>query len=126
MTITIDTETGLPELPEGQFWRVTDYQPIFSGLTGYGAGHSVQIVEHVTSPTVQTRWRWFRWIEIEGEPETRVNVLQHRQISEALSEESILKTAIDLLESIEEARLAEEAIARLVGDYPPKKLEVSE
>ena len=145
MTITIDETTGLPELPEGQFWRV--------GPTRHDNLAMLQLMEKTLVTTTTKRRRVVTEVVSDGEKELVSRYIQEFYKENGLTEwkeedtppsaipenfkkgggrqgrpihyrdtsvtkESILRTAIKIMEKIAE----ENERATLYGDYPPKSL----
>lgn len=112
----IDKETGLPELPEGYFWRVENgFDP---GDGGVYPGIEVRLEKRTTklrwfkrvpcSRTVENFWRRREDIDPGGV------AVAIREVAAEIYNES--KTYLPIHEEID----AE--IESYVGDYPPKKL----
>jgi hypothetical protein len=91
--MTIDTTTGLPELPRGHFWRVERYWPTY-GMNGYRV-------------SIQRKLLWWS-----------VGVDYSSQFYDL---SFVAKAASDVMvrHANRQARLNEEA--RILGDYPPKR-----
>ena len=95
MTTEIDETTGLPELPEGEFWRVTD---------GYdNKYHYVQLRKKGK----------FLWFNVSYK-------ITDELIFSGLSQESILEASYRIIRRIED----NENNQHLIGNYPPNSLEV--
>lgn len=110
MAVEIDSNTGLPELPEGHFWRVS---------TDDCGEVKIAIRKH--------RKLWWSKRIIGGYVRHGED---HRHIlslsNEALTPAAIFATAEDCLEAWRERdakRVRYETNRKLLGSYPPKKLE---
>lgn len=98
----LDSVTGLPALPEDQFWRVTYFYD--EGV--YGSGWRLEL--HQRTPTRRR-------------PE-RSKLLESQSVdySDSTPHATVLRlTAMAVLEE----RAERFARARLAGDYPPKRLD---
>lgn len=113
----IDESTGLPELPEGYFWRVEDTYKI-SGLGTWPAIH-VMLLKNTTE------LRWFKRVPatlvIDNKFRHRDDVAQNGGIKRAISDlaKHIYgnnKDRMGILNPLE----AE--MKKYVGDYPPKNI----
>lgn len=144
--ITLDETTGLPQLPEGQFWRVRSAHYDSSDLAMV-----VLMAKHTMRGTVRKWWGWNvptttvdekwlesayvrEWYEKDGKTAweknnvpadvptnfnktTRMDGLSaYYDIS--VTKETILRTAIKIIEK--RAEQAEKT--KFFGDYPPKSL----
>lgn len=129
----IDELTGLPELPDGCFWRVLEYSnPYFALREPSSYGFYVEIVEKTTliKPAVKSFW-FFEWHSGTYE-EVKEKTLVSEQIKkhttdgktevllEDLSKDLILKAAE---RAYDRWHLMERG-QKLLGDYPPKSLKV--
>lgn len=140
--MNIDPKTGLPEVPEGYFWRVTksgfewsEYREPHPLLTvdlrkrdpkrwyhRSEPSHSVQSVNlSIYTDKMYTRDGFYY-------PEPK-----WRDHSDEDYQNIIRNAAVKLYErnqvSLEQAAIRERtraAVAKIVGDYPPKKIEVPE
>jgi hypothetical protein len=126
----IDSDTGLPVLPEGQRWYVGEHP--YRGTFGIGIQRFSP--EKTTEKTVanlvprKKKW-WSRKVTFERVEETEIVVVPenwfttrffeqlHRRY---LTPETIQETAIRIVL----ARDAFYLVESLIGAYPPKKLEV--
>lgn len=114
----IDETTGLPELPEGYFWRVIDGYDVGTGLGTYPG------VEVVLMKTT-TKLRWFKRVPTNrevGSCWTHRNDIQPGGVPDAIKDlaQTVYRRAKSQL-PIHDEVAAE--IAQYAGDYPPKKLE---
>lgn len=141
---TIDETTGLPELPEGQFWRVEKAERNHGGL----------FVEYRMPPFQLSIYRRFkqtrkvpkevRWLpgivwgtretetieeqrmnsqsifimESEAPPENTEGPRNEPRRNDRLTADAILRTAHRIMEE----RAERERVRNLIGDYPPKSL----
>lgn len=104
----IDEATGLPALPEGQFWRVKPER-----YTGKAWLYLMQRGEIVRPARTERRW-WWRTVE---HPEVRTPAeweVDGHPIVEA-NPGGVLWAARRLIDK-----------QGIFGDYPPKRLEVDE
>lgn len=124
-----DIETGLPELPEGFFWRIRNAQrPLYDWFrsTTYVDVYDefvlcVMKTGYVKPGTRVIPGKWY-WPFPKTEDDSRQVPAQEVYIEKVYGEptpEAFRDTAQVLLKRFEDARLRE----RLLGDYPPKKLE---
>jgi hypothetical protein len=131
----IDVETGLPQLPEGQWWAV------FRGterVTTNGAAWRMDDRVYVAIMTKGYRYekRWFKTIRHEQDMVVSREVVktqlgrQGMVFSHDVNAKSILASAQRLLEQIEANRRYQELLRnraakvdQYLGSYPPKKLE---
>lgn len=97
----IDPETGLPELPEGYFFRV---HTLFSG----SRFHYVTIYRKVE------KRHFFFWTRTEDHKQ-----IFSEMVHDGLNERSILRAARGCLDQWAEWKTGN---PDLLGDYPPKKL----
>lgn len=144
--MNIDPRTGLPEVPEGYFWRVTKSGFEWShGWGRYWEPHPLLTVDlRKRDPK-----RWYHRSETshsvqsidlaiytdesyqrDGHPWSEPKWRDH---SDEDYQNIIRNAAIKLYErnqaSLEQAAIRERtraAVAKIMGDYPPKKVEVSE
>jgi hypothetical protein len=93
MEVTIDKNTGLPELPEGHFWRIVD--------------------RHETIYPVKLQLRRKTWY---GSTVVATDISGSHP-------EYVLATAESLFSLVEARLSQKARVKALVGDYPPKKLE---
>jgi hypothetical protein len=138
--IMIDPATGLPALPEGQFWRVIEKTvQAFSGTEK--AKYEIQLLE--TQPDAQeTKYRYepyhwsFNWLDKlwggdgRAVPYTKAIKVWPLTIARleiktvdtgatpTLTPASIKAAAEELLK----IRAREKQVASLLGDYPPKTI----
>lgn len=124
----VDVSTGLPELPEGKFWRVRhpsikepEHSHIAFGPAYWAVDRSklqVSVVKRETRERNVTRGRlWWKRTEVfreEREFETA------KRECEGTQPEDILAAAIALLEQLAE----QDRINSLLGSYPPMSLAV--
>lgn len=141
--MNIDPKTGLPEVPEGYFWRVTEsgfewgefYREPRPLLTvdlrkrdpkrwyhRSAPSHSVQSIDLAIYTDESYQRDGYSW----SEPKWRDH-------SDEDYQNIIGNAAVKLYErnqvSLEQAAIRERtrtAVAKIVGDYPPKRIEVSE
>lgn len=132
----IDPDTGLPELPEGQWWEVREVQNFGYMIHDYEHGApSVEVAimaEMTVSRSVEKKGRWpwskpktetvmapkdaalaSRWID-RDDAEAKWKYVHRTD----LKAEDIRRSAEELVEA---ERIKAEA-AKLLGKYPPKKL----
>lgn len=106
----IDKTTGLPEVPEGHFWRIHQ-----DGTWGYLClclkERQPRWYNKNRAVTVDSRW------------------LDHGALDESDDPKSYIRAeAVKLLEGVEanlKRAKRRKAIADLLGDYPPKSLDAS-
>lgn len=94
--------TGLPELPDGYFWRVTRV-----GGKGYANALYLSIRRKVLFFSVRVEYgmvRPYSWAPT--------------------VEEGLRKRAKSILEDWQESAISHPRLDTVLGDYPPKKLEV--
>lgn len=114
------TETGLPELPEGHFWRVR-YHHRYSS---YGIDYvdrtrlQVQLIETRTTTWIATQRKWFRNKEI-SYTDVDKNAL-FTEDCQGTNPIAVRNAANRIMKLWEKAKVRD----ALVGDYPPKTLEV--
>lgn len=99
--MSIDTNTGLPELPEGHFWRVT------SGVDG-----------------MEVQWRKPTWYGSKVVGSTEIDVNSEGVsicYNQAITPEDVLYNAKYVYKQQERYQKNR----NLLGDYPPKKLYTS-
>lgn len=130
--IKIDPETGLPELPEGHRWRVTDQEPFYADGSrppirrGLYVILERQIEAKVSDAQDNPKWRWWNLEPRTHEvfySEKRWKITLH-STSDQVSAESVLLEAKSLFGTFDRQRKADAAREGLIGVYPPKKLEV--
>lgn len=137
----IDKETGLPEVPDNHFWRVSSYRTYhdFFNTRPDEEGPCVILVRRdkikrsfpkpvgVFGEFLNSIFN-IKTEKIEIEEETEVNVefelIKHPKSNkvikfEEITSEGIKAACIRLLQRVESRKRAED----LLGDYPPKKLE---
>lgn len=134
--MVIDETTGLPELPEGQWWRVEEEEA--PGLAVYAKSIQVSIVERYREYRKEHRYRvnWFGryvpsgltidlWTDNDRVLRTQTIYSEKPGIwgyypvpRNEVTHGDVLRTAKLIIES----RDREIAAAALLGDYPPKKL----
>lgn len=98
MTVTIDPNTGLPELPEGYFWRVVD---------GYFA-NELHIRKKFGPFSIKQEERVLNYYTFEN---------GFRELLDPAEE--IKRVAADMGKELSDPWAA------YIGDYPPKKLETA-
>jgi len=113
--MNIDLATGLPELPEGHFWRVAH------PLEAWGFGecdHARLQVELRVTTTVTSQVKTGRffgeWMTVQKESSSVVVT----ENCDGTSPADVLEAARRAMENFE----ARQAAHALVGDYPPKQL----
>lgn len=133
--IKIDPETGLPELPEGYRWRVTD-----EVLNPYAhLGHLYQKSDHKlrvvleelgetpkTEITPNSAWRWWNFVQRTTEITYGVPIWRrlYDQETAEVSAEAVLVAAKKVFDRLDRVLKSDAAREGLIGVYPPKKLEV--
>lgn len=140
----IDALTGLPALPEGQFWRVTNKTEwsTYGGCEREIANRfEVRIIEPRTITKTHTTKRRFRKDVTTEEVVESERIVDRESlyilVSEAtktkeavydydLTPEGISVAATRLVERREKKRLEQARKAELLGDYPPKTLKKEE
>lgn len=128
--IIIDSSTGLPELPEGHFWKVKrrkEYDYGFSYFSGF------EVVWMEPNPTGTKRvhgrkhWYWLasKYYDVPcSEPKEKArgtvytNAQGERIEALELRPEEILETAVRVLQKVQD----DNRTLELLGDYPPKTL----
>lgn len=113
----LDPETGFPEVPEGYYWKVKDFNDNW-------LGHYI-VLDLMESVTEKKFWRGVVQVEY---CRAESSIL-YREFADATPEErrlALLGLADKIMEKRAE-RLYREAqkkdIENLLGTYPPKKLE---
>lgn len=131
----IDPKTNMPVVPEGHFWRVKFHEDDYRG-------RSVQVSLRKKMTSV-SEWFWYNWfgttrevhaksivLRVEGTKvwnsdgyysEKKVDPSDYPAII-AEAYESVLAAQEEYLEELEYSTRAKAEIAKLSGDYPPKKL----
>lgn len=143
MSENIDDLTGLPKLPEGQWWEVLDDSNRFDGYV-YMDAPRFRVELRTTEPgpmayKLERRHWWSRVRKVEAGRTTRIVTLDSSCVMDAdvytpeadekrpalasggateLTPEAILKTA----ERIARRRAKEQETVALLGKYPPKRL----
>lgn len=130
--IKIDPETGLPELPEGYRWNVTDEFPADGSYFGptptYKSTTRLRVILEescLAFHTVEEPNSRYRWWNFEGPTilvrvdETKWTYRAGKETTE-VSAQSILQAARFIMADLRRASERE----ALVGIYPPKRLEV--
>lgn len=118
-TIEIDPTTGLPTLPEGYFWRVIEEEYAHVGI-------EIRRRRRFGSTVVIDMYVWHNWDG--AHPDSDEPILVSNVSDKEFTPEAILRTAEYLLKKwrARDARaLRYQANKALLGDYPPKKLEVA-
>ncbi|WP_346921917.1 hypothetical protein [Glutamicibacter creatinolyticus] len=113
-----DPNTGLPELPEGHFWRLKEGEYCTVRLS------IRKKRKHFGSKSIISMRVYHNW---DGKNmEYRSPALVEGLADENLTPDAIRNTAEHLLEkwhTRDAGRLRYENNVKLMGDYPPKKLE---
>lgn len=150
MTSDLDPTTGLPRLPDGQWWEVREYQQLSQATYGnihfMPDGYEVCVVTKCVTPArTEAGDRW--WKPSKFIPEKVENkVLFRKQITDpakvtrksdiiaiwpyqigkdVIEPADILKVALDIMDSIQEANESaarKQASDALLGAYPPRAL----
>lgn len=112
--IEIDSETGLPKLPEGFAWRVSK--------SNYREGFEVQLVAKEV-----TRYNVFEKIFFGDRDKEEFTEYGHNfsgkySFTEGYEKEEILTAASEIYEEVRELRNNESKGQDLVGLYPPKSI----
>ena len=118
------TETGLPALPEGYFWRVRHHRTLL--YTYYGERYhtdtsrlQVELIHRSTETNYITGRKWFRTVRTEDESvKEQVEFVEDAEGTHAIA---VRNAANRIMKQWEKAKVRD----ALVGDYPPKTLEVS-
>lgn len=121
----IDEETGLPKLPEGYFWRVRHHRETAMN-SYYGNPYiwedktrlQVQLVNAKKHTEVTSERKWFRTVE--ATRETTREVVLFTEDAQGTNPIAVRNTANRIMNLWIKAKERD----ALVGDYPPKKLEV--
>jgi hypothetical protein len=122
----LNSDTGLPALPDGMFWRVMQERHYYGGLTNAVV---VQIIQPYTETTRPPRT--FFGIQFGTYPEKEVrkeNILGEEIITGEDKEKYILYSKITADDVYRTAELVLAAYNKsqsakdLLGDYPPNKL----
>ena len=114
--IKIDDKTGLPELPEGYFWRVVDGHEV--GILGDYPGIEVHIMKH------STKLRWFKRVPCESS----IGYLwrNRNDISKGGVAGAIAQVAADVYYRYKTYlpihNEVQAEIEKYAGDYPPKNI----
>lgn len=104
---TIDTATGLPELPEGHFWRISE-------VGGEKYTECVYL-------DIRRRWSRFHGL-LRGSVEIdRCMVAQHEVYGPTLGHAVARRAQAMRDEFVKDKLIYLPEITALVGDYPPKK-----
>lgn len=138
--IIMDPTTGLPELPEGHFWKVRRRKRYgFSevALSSYEYVSGFEVVWMEPNPTGTERvygrkyWYWFAkdYYDVRSDtPQEKAKGSVYTSVqgvrTEALElrDDEILETAIRVFEKVQ----ADKHTLTLLGDYPPKSLTCKE
>ena len=110
--------TGMPELPDGYFWRVRRWEESFS------------LTERVSVDIRRKRLFGSEYIyglplEFKNKPEVPTGkVGGWKPIHAPLTDENVLYTAQVVLENWNRRKAKAATEKRLLGDYPPNKLEL--
>lgn len=134
--VPIDPKTGLPVLPDGQFFRVDKLTDRHGDLTAY----TVMIIKEIRDAPYEAEGWWGRTKTVVP-PVKELEGLYQMYIGEytddghyvgmatKLREQDIKRAAIDLVISVEEEerlkaerRSNEKASKSLMGNYPPKRI----
>lgn len=128
----IDPLTGLPELPEGYFWQVShpliyDY-PGFRSLKSDRSRLRVSLRKTRESKKVTKEFRgknWFTrvlfaWEKVEQETEGEVTDILFSRDCKGVHPQAILNAANVIMKEWRK----EQETAKLVGVYPPKRLDL--
>ena len=118
------SETGLPELPEGYLWRVRYHRTPLESY--YGRRYytdkkrlQVQLIRTYVQTEAVTERKWFRTVTTYEEATREAEVLtEDAQGTNPIAIRNAANRIMNLW-----ARQKERD--DLVGDYPPKKLEVA-
>jgi hypothetical protein len=117
--VVIDTDTGLPVLPDGFFWRVEGRTTFY----GHPEKPNVRLMRTVkftdSRVTVPGRWPWSAGVPA---VQTRNEPVLVKPLPDEFTEEHIRKAALDVWDRWQVVKARE----ALVGDYPPKRLEINE
>lgn len=120
------TDTGLPELPEGYFWRVRHHKTRRLGAY-YGTFYltdekrlQVQLIHRKVTTHTRTEKRMFRTVTI-----TDVDAREVELFTEDAQGTNPIAVRNAANRIAKQWARAKERDA-LVGDYPPKKFDVSE
>jgi hypothetical protein len=143
--MTIDISTGLPALPEGQYWRVSNDYNVRGAYPERFVSVNLMRVTHIRKRRYidflfEIPWGYIEydehtlldespvWSETPHSPEWVSNNLQvdlrdgyPMATIDELTPTMILKTAEELLARYKK----KQENLSLLGDYPPKKLEVN-
>lgn len=125
-------ETGLPELPEGMFWRVKRWDP--SGLLSVTEPSVIVAIIHEFRYELTTRrqidlgifsfdWGWETVPKVRSDEVESATVFTEDNVivpPSSLTPADILRTAERVYKRWQESVEA----ASLLGDYPPKKLNI--
>lgn len=122
--MTIDQNTGLPQLPEGFFWRVT--HPLDPG--GYWGGYSqdttklqVLLMEQLPDEEAEDKRSKLirRLFPLETTWEPQAPGVEYAETCQGTSNQAIVNAAYRVLKR----QRRDESLSSKLGDYPPKKLE---
>lgn len=105
----LDENTGLPELPKGYFWRVTEGHA--AGIWRVHPCIRVSLMKHTT------RLRWFKRVPAVKEEED----YRFRR-REDFQEWGVHSDIREMAQEIDREVRLDREISGYVGDYPPKKL----
>ena len=116
INIEIDEKTGLPELPEGYFWRVVDGHE--TGSLGTYPGIEMHIMKH------STKLHWFKRVPCV------VSIGFLWKPREDMTEDSVRLDVVWMAKNVYDRYKSElpihnevqAAIEKYVGDYPPKNI----
>jgi hypothetical protein len=110
----IDPNTGLPLVPEDYFWRVLDKHWEWNAKIP----PKVNLMRHVELKHTHRGRHWWQPSYVVDESYDQVAYSQRTKDGK-LTKETILDAAEEIMQWWADAK----ARQKLVGDYPPKKLE---
>lgn len=118
--------TGLPHLPDGYFWRITQDKPYDYSNVTYP---NIEIRRRTWVSSRFVVWSWFYTPDdIRKYANLVENALSNASHAvdkvDDLTPETIRATAVELRAEFQKIRDRKVRTAELMGDYPPKKLEV--
>lgn len=120
------TETGLPALPEGYFWRVRHHRTWDQGYRFGVIVDSTRLQVLLMRPVSGTRTEkvypkpWYRRTHQETEVSYTSEDIQFVEDAEGTHPIAVRNAANRIMKQWEKAKVRD----ALVGDYPPKTLEV--
>ena len=129
--IEIDEATGLPALPEGYRWNVTDkdilwYKDDWSGSVYKSSGKNLRVIlqnnRAVKGMELNPKKHWWN-----REPEYRTVESEEwcfvdHKVTKGIHSIAVIDAARAIYRRFDDQRVRNEAAAELVGIYPPKKL----